>query len=142
MGQEDFIERLKQDEGFRSETYEDSVGVLTIGYGTNLEQGITKEQAECLLRTEVEKKSRRVKDALPELWETLSETRKAVLVNMAFNLGTEGMLSFKAMLKAVRAGNFDTAADEMLDSKWHEQVGRRAERLAKQMRTNEPQGYN
>ena len=54
---------------------------------------------------------------------------------MCFNMGISRLLGFRKALAAVRAHQWDTAAAEMLDSKWTGQVGARATRLAKMMRT-------
>ena len=55
---------------------------------------------------------------------------------MAFNLGVEGLLAFRHTLEAVEAGDYPLAAERMLGSQpWAQEVGRRAERLAAQMRT-------
>ena len=43
------IDDLKRDEGFRAKPYRDSEGLLTIGYGTLIEDGITEEEAGILL---------------------------------------------------------------------------------------------
>ena len=63
----------------------------------------------------------------------LSDVRRAVLCNMAFNLGQPRLAGFKRLRDAVESGAFDAAAAEMTNSKWSEQVGIRAKRLAKQM---------
>lgn len=57
-----------------------------------------------------------------------------VLVNMAFNLGRNRLGQFKNFLKAVNEGKYDKAADEMIDSKWYHQVGRRSKELVEIMR--------
>jgi lysozyme len=57
-----------------------------------------------------------------------------ILVNMAFNLGATRLRKFKKMLAAIEAGDYNTAADEMIDSKWYNQVGRRSRRLVARMR--------
>ena len=59
---------------------------------------------------------------------------------MAFNLGVRGLLGFKKALAAVKAGDFEKAAEEMLDSKWRRDVKCRAYELAEQMRTGKWQG--
>lgn len=61
-------------------------------------------------------------------------TAQRVLVNMAFNLGRNRLSKFKNMLKAVNEGDYQKAADEMVDSKWYRQVGRRSEELVEMMR--------
>jgi hypothetical protein len=55
-------------------------------------------------------------------------------LNMTFNLG-DRLLGFRKALAAVQAGDWSTAAAEMLDSQWAAQVGPRAQRLAEAMRT-------
>ena len=57
-----------------------------------------------------------------------------VIVNMAFNLGRNRLGKFKNFLSAVNEGKYDKAADEMIDSKWYGQVGRRSKELVEIMR--------
>lgn len=127
-------DQLKRDEGFRSKPYLDTVGKATIGYGRNLEaKGITEAEAFQMLNDDVA-------EVIGEL--TLhgypleeNNPRYWVLVNMAFNLGVQGLLAFKLMLAAYKNGDFVLAAKEMMDSRWSHQVGPRAHRLAVQMET-------
>ena len=76
-----------------------------------------------------------LKQVLPDA-ELLGETRYRALVNMVYNLGINRFIRFKKMLKTINDGDFDRAADEMLDSLWHKQVGKRAERIAGLMRND------
>jgi lysozyme len=52
-----------------------------------------------------------------------------VVVNMAFNLGRNRLSKFKNMIKYVNEGNYLMAAQEMINSKWYSQVGRRSKEL-------------
>jgi lysozyme len=54
---------------------------------------------------------------------------------MAFNLGTNGLLSFANTLKFIKDKDYIRAADNMLKSKWAEQVGKRALTLSEMIRT-------
>ena len=65
----------------------------------------------------------------------MDDNRKRALVNMAFNLGLSRLRSFKRMLKALAEEDFETAAAEALNSRWAEQVGDRAARLATLIRS-------
>ena len=56
---------------------------------------------------------------------------------MAFNLGYAGLLQFRQMWSALERHDYDEAARQMLDSRWAQQVGRRATELAAMMRTGE-----
>lgn len=129
------IEMLKRHEGFRSFPYKDSLGILTIGYGRNLEQcGISEREAEYLLKNDVDRAVRDVKDILGEDdFNFLGSARQSVLVNMCFNLGKPRLAGFKKMFSAIKKHDYTLAAAEMLNSKWAEQVGMRAEELANYM---------
>ncbi len=132
----DAISQLKRHEGFRSKPYRDSLGIWTIGYGINLENGITEREASIIL----EERVRKLRIRLPmviKLYRNLSHTRQDVLINMAFNLGISGLLKFKRMLKALGKEDYKTASLEMLNSRWAVQVGdqpgQRAHSLAAMM---------
>ena len=43
---------------------------------------------------------------------------RAVLIEMAYQLGVNGVLNFKRMIESLKARDFEHAATEMLDSKW------------------------
>ena len=131
-------EQLIRDEGgFQSKPYLDSVGALTIGYGRNLRDvGISEAEAAFMLDNDLGAAAGDVDRAVP--WARgLDEVRRAVLVNMRFNMGLGGLLGFRKMLDAAEAGDWQRAAAEMLDSRWARQVGDRAQRLARQMTTGE-----
>lgn len=135
MDKTKLAEQLKKHEGLRLKPYTDTVGKLTLGIGRNLEdKGITEQEALFMLNNDVDYFYGQLNKKLT-WFKNLDDARQNVLVNMAFNLGVAGLLTFKNMLDAVRMGLFLVAAEEMLDSKWAKQVGYRAEELAEQMRT-------
>ncbi len=131
-------EQLKRDEGFKLAAYQDHLGYWTIGVGRLIDirkgGGITAEEAEYLLANDIQRRTKDLSISLP-WFDELDEARKGVLVNMAFQLGTNGLLNFKKTLESVRRGHYVAAANEMLQSKWADQTPMRAERLAKQMMT-------
>ncbi|WP_428065321.1 glycoside hydrolase family protein [Candidatus Proelusimicrobium volucris] len=139
---EKLTERLRQSEGLSFVPYKCPAGYLTIGYGHNLEaNGISLEAAELLLRQDIEIALKQVKNAFA--WcSQLDEARMSVLVDMCFNMGITRLCGFKKMLSAVEAGDYKTAAKEMLNSKWARQVKGRAVELGKIMETGEwyPEG--
>ena len=126
-------QQLPIDEGKRSLPYKDTVGILTIGVGRNLEKGLSDDEIALLLKNDIAEADKAARAVFPA-FDSLSEPRKAVLVNMAFNLGQARLAGFRNTLAAIAAGNYDKAADGMLASKWAVQVGQRAQRLAKVMR--------
>ena len=127
---------IRRYEGFSKLPYKCPTGHLTIGYGHNLENGITLEMAEFILKRDLETAERSVKDAFPWWWK-LGDARQFVLVDMAFNMGLAGLKGFKKMLAAIESGDFDKAAEEMLDSKYGRQVVHRARLNAEIMKTGE-----
>lgn len=124
-------------EGLRLKPYRCTADKLTIGFGRNLEdKGITQEEAEYLLSNDILAVQSVIWKSIPA-YDRLNDARKGVLVNMAFNLGMNGLLKFKKMLSAIEYGHFTQASREMLDSNWANQVGNRAQELAEQMKTGE-----
>lgn len=125
---------LERDEGRVLKPYEDSVGKWTIGVGRNLSDvGISNAEADYLLANDIERTCEALDRDLP-WWRNLDEERQRVIANMAFNMGTAKLLTFKNTLAYVQAGDFEKAAEQMMGSKWASQVGPRAKRLAERMR--------
>ncbi|MBD1583485.1 glycoside hydrolase [Pseudoalteromonas sp. S16_S37] len=130
------IEQLKEHEGYRSTPYTCTAGKLTIGYGLNLEAGITEDEAEIILAHRVEGLITRLTQSFP-FFMKLNEPRKAVLINMAYQLGFKGLLNFSKTLAHIKACEYESAACEMLNSRWAKQTPNRAEQLAQQMLAGE-----
>ena len=127
---------LRRYEGFSKLPYKCPTGHLTIGYGHNLENGISAAAAEFILQEDLARAERAVKDSFPWWWK-LDDARQFVLVDMAFNMGQAGLKGFKKMLAAIESGDFDKAAEEMLDSKYGRQVVHRTRLNAEIMKTGE-----
>ena len=130
---EALIARLQAAEGFRPLPYRDSRGVLTVAYGRNLRVGFTRAEGLYLLRSMLA----RNEAALVAHWPSFSAlplaAREAVL-EMVYNLGPGGVLGFRKMRAALEAGDFERAADEVLDSLWARQTPARAKRVAEALR--------
>ena len=126
--------RLKAEEGFRALPYRDSEGVLTIGYGTNLEIGITKREGAYLLSERVSI----TKIRFSHEWKPYRDMPADVqveLIDMAYQLGVSGLLGFHDMLKNLALGNYEGAALEVLDSAWATETPSRAARAAEVFRS-------
>lgn len=127
--------QIRLHEGERLKPYKCTAGKLTIGVGRNLEdRGITPEESSYLLENDLRSFIAEVYRKLPWVAD-LDDVRQRVIIDMAFNLGIAGLLSFKNTLAAIKAGDYAKAAPMMLDSKWAGQVGKRAERLSTMMLT-------
>lgn len=134
------VEQLKRDEGVIPYAYQDSLALWTIGVGFLVDKskggGLLPEEIDFILANRLKKVEARLRSALP-WFDSLDEARKGVLLNMAYNLGVDGLLTFKNTLAAMESQKYDKAAELMMVSKWSSQVGDRAKRLSKQMAKGE-----
>lgn len=149
------IEQLYRHEGFKSNYYRCTANKLTIGCGRCVDTNpfsyveniilgrvnfdkkpLTKIESDFLLFNDINN----VTDMLLNndvITSKLNDARLAVVINMVFNLGFYGFLKFRKTRAAIYDCFYEKAAREMLDSKWANQVGKRAIELAEQMRTGE-----
>ena len=126
--------QLRIDEGVRPKVYFDSLGIPSVGVGRNLrDKGLSMQEIDYLLDNDLADAERDARVLVPG-FDRLTERRKAVLLNLAFNLGRGRLAGFKRFLAALEAGAWEQAAAELLDSKWATQVKGRATRLAEQMK--------
>lgn len=132
-----------KDEGFSEHPYLDGVGVPTIGYGnirvlgrrvTMQDEPISQEVAQELLRADIYTALIDAQYTFPRLRE-MGPVRGEVLVNLAFNLGRPKLQKFVLLRKAAALLDYDAMAREMRKSHWFHQVGNRAVRMVRQMRT-------
>ena len=123
-------------EGKRPTPYVDSVGKITVGIGRNLtDKGLSEDEIMHLFNNDVA-------DAIDDVrhcfscYDQLSRPRQMVVVDMAFNMGRASLSQFVRFIGAVHRGDWNDAAEEMLDSLWAKQVGTRATTLAHMLREN------
>ena len=155
---DDFIKKLIAHEGLRLEVYQDTLGIDTIGIGRNLEDrgiteqelsdlgipsielvyenGITEVDAVYLATNDVQIVETELVRAHPCV-DKLDSVRQLILMDMAFNMGVPRLCKFKNMWVAIHEDDFITAAKEMLDSRWANQVKSRATKLAHAMHHGE-----
>lgn len=128
------INRIKSEEGYRKYMYKCSKGKTTIGYGTNLEEGLSKEEATMLLKIRLKKAISRLNSnkTFPNLYYSkLGMNKREALADMMYQLGLPEFKKFKKMIKALEERDFKTASKECLDSLYHKQTKDRCERNAK-----------
>ena len=126
------LDQIKEHEGFSSKLYRCPEGKLTIGYGFNVEAGITEEQATALLAQQIIDVCRTCSKEF-KWFDGLPDNKKRVVADMVFNMGMGRFKGFKKMIKAIEKEDYEEAAKQMLDSKWAAQVGKRAITLSEQM---------
>lgn len=137
MTDAEIVNMIKRHEGGPGPVYRDSVGILTCGYGHALHEGsfVPIEAANAFFESDF----KTVLENYESLGFDLDPVRRAVIIDMLFNLGITKFMGFKRMISALRRRDFMTAKNEMLDSRWAKQVGKRATELAAMMETGKTQ---
>ena len=129
--------QLIRDEGNVPYAYQDSLGYWTIGVGFLIDKRkggrLPDTVRDFWLDYEISKTTSELEKRLP-FFSELSQVRKDTLINMAFNLGVNGLLNFKITIQLMAGGKHADASREMLNSRWARQVGQRANRLSQQWR--------
>jgi lysozyme len=142
------LTELEAEEGFKAGLYLDSVNLLTIGIGRCLERqpltafewrqlfdakqitvALTHEGAVALATTTLETVLGSLSQAIRG-WQGLPEAAQHVLVNMAYQLGLQGLLAFRNALGAAERHDWTRMAAELRSSTWYTQAPHRAEQLA------------
>ena len=141
MGYNDLKARIKKHEGYRDTIYKDSLGFSTIGYGhlvlqtDRYEKGVTyrKKDLEKVFDTDFNTAKSNANQLISGL--PIHHQAKCVIIEMVFQLGIGGVSKFKKMWKALKQNDYQTASEEMLDSKWAKQTPKRAEELSSVMKS-------
>ena len=139
MNKDKLIEELIKDEGYKYEIYLDHLGYPTFGVGhlvleTDEEYGqpvgtpVSEERIRECLSKDIDIVCDEL-DMKDPWWRNLDDNRQRVMANMCFNLGHPRLSNFKKFIGAMQISDWETAAVEMMDSKWAGQVGNRAVRL-------------
>lgn len=153
------LKRLTLDEGERLKVYKDTKGIDTIGVGFNLEepsnraifesvtgmtveqarQGapITKKHSQELLALTVQGARRDAEQWIPNL-ASYPENVQDAITNFMFNVGLTTASDFKATRAAILRRDGEAAAKQLLASRYAQQVGKRANRVAAELRTLKP----
>lgn len=156
----DIFDLLVFEEGFRETPYVDSLGYPTVGIGMRIgpkganiklytftmPRPAAEAWVQCHLATienEVEKdpKYAQIKAVMAYLGNLAyaqnvnADARCAVVLSMGYQMGLDGLAKFVNTLRFIQQGDWNKAADGMLQSLWAKQTPNRAKRHAEQMRT-------
>jgi len=117
------IDLIKSFEGLELKAYKDSVGVLTIGYGSTgnhvfAGQSITEAQAEDLLKSDLLRFEKGVSAVVTV---PLTQNQFDALISFSFNLGL-GNLKSSTLLKKLNAKDYTGAANEF--TRWNKAGGK------------------
>jgi len=144
MNKDQLRMELADDEGCKYSVYLDHLNLPTLGIG----HLITEADPEFGEPIGTEVSEERVRKAfnldvavtideckvLYDDFDDLPEEAQLVICNMMFNMGRPRLSKFKGMKSGCDARDWNKMADEMVDSRWHDQVPNRAKRLVKRIR--------
>ena len=133
--------RVRIHEGVRTSMYLDSLGKATIGIGHLIKphereryaEGveISMDEVEELFEMDLNRAAAGAESLIKEcIGHDLPPHIEEVILEMVYQLGTQGVRNFKKFWKALRIKDWKTAASEMKDSRWHKQPAKRCESLA------------
>ena len=136
---------LEADEGCEYKIYKDHLGFPTFGIGHlvtahDKEHGWSVDTAVDESRV-IEAFESDIKTVIGDCgllyddFEDLPEQAQRIIANMMFNMGYTRLSKFKGMKRGVDARDWASAANEMIDSEWYNQVTNRADRLVARMRS-------
>lgn len=144
MNKDRLREELAEDEGCKYEIYLDHLGLPTFGigalikehdpeYGQPVGTPVTEERVRQRFSLDI---AVTIEDCqvLYDDFDDLPEEAQLVIANMMFNMGRPRLSKFKGMKAGCDARDWNKMADEMVDSRWHDQVPNRAKRLVKRIR--------
>lgn len=125
---QDVRDWIKKCEELRTHPYLDSTKHVSIGWGRNLDNGISVDEAQLMFDNDFK---RTINELAEHNWYWMQPKGvQDALINMNFNLGINKLLGFKKMIAALTAKEYTTAAREALDSLWAKQVHKRAADIA------------
>ena len=144
MNKDQLREELAEDEGCKFEIYLDHLGLPTYGIGHLVVEGdpeygqpvgtpVDEERVRQVFNLDIASTLDECQVLYPD-FNDLPEECQLIIANMMFNMGRPRLSKFKGMKAGVDARDWNRAADEMVDSRWHDQVPNRAKRLVKRMR--------
>ena len=133
------INTLRRHEGVKNTLYKCTSDKWTIGVGRNLEDvGLSEEEIDMLLQNDITR-TEGLLDEYMDWWSDLDYVRQDAMINFVFNVGIGTAMKFKKAMTALEEGDYEIAADEMMDSNWSKQVGDRAVEVTEMIRTGEYQ---
>jgi lysozyme len=122
-------------EGLRTSVYADTGGLPTAGIGHLLRTNeraalpigspISSSQVDTWYAQDSESAIKIAQEFSGDAWSTLSDVRKRAVVDLSYNLGKGGISKFVNFKRSLRSGNYAAAGQDLRDSAWYNQVGRR-----------------
>ncbi len=130
------LPRIKVNEGYLEKPERGPGGHLNVGYGCNLDAGMSEYAASALCAAQIQERAL----ALSAYWwaKGLDDVRFGVIVEVSFNIGLTGLLHFVDMLGCVGKRDWIGAQAALLDSDAARELPGRYQRLGQILLTGVP----
>jgi|TARA_R110000765_G_C18664370_1_gene577266 lysozyme len=136
---------IETDEGSSQAIYLDHLGYKTFGIGhlvrkddpeSDMDVGdeVTLDRITEVFESDMESVISDCEKAFPNIYD-MPEEAQHIIANMMFNLGFPRFCKFSKMIKAMNERDWQEAANQMVDSRWYNQVPNRAKRLEERIRS-------
>ena len=136
--------QIEIDEGRVEEVYLDSLGLPTFGIGHLIKEGdpefgfpegakIPAERVDEVFDEDFAHHIHECELLFANFYEYHDEVQE-VLINMMFNMGRTRLSKFRKFIAAIDSSDYNEAANQMVDSRWYNQVGNRSKRLEERIR--------
>ena len=149
---DDILNFIREHEGYRPRVYQDTRGIPTIGIGFNLMRpdakqilnqvgadynsilsggrNLTDNQIQEVFKITLTIAYKDAKKWIPA-FDGLPKNIKLAILDLSFNMGYTRLSKFIKTKQYIVAGDYQSAANELQNSKWATQVGRRVNSLIK-----------
>ena len=123
-------------EGYEDHIYLDTEEKPTCGWGHLLAIGtkVPGAAAQAFFNQDFQVALADFLSLVRQLSLALDSVRRAVLIDMLFNMGLTRVRRFVLMIEALHVEDYELAAEEMINSRWYRQTKTRAKDLVKMMR--------
>ena len=139
MDMDRLLQSVKKHEGYRNKVYKDTLGKRTVGVGHLCVEDFWEDNKEYpeemlmnILKDDLKNAIQGSQRLLAEC-PVLDDLAEEIIIEMVFQLGETGVSKFKNMIKALKIPDYQTAAIEMLDSRWAKQTPERAAAMSAEM---------
>jgi len=144
---DEILSFIREHEGYRPGVYKDSLGVPTVGIGFNLmrpdakkiaqqagvdydnifngKEKLTDEQIKEIFKITLSIAYKDAKTWIPK-FDSLPKNIKLGILDLSFNMGLSRLSKFVKTKEYILNNDFKKAAQELQNSKWATQVGKRA----------------
>lgn len=124
MSDPQLVQKIIEHEGIKKSVYKDSLGYDTIGVGflcdARMNAGLSVEECMLILNSRITNLDKQLSQYA---WYTNQDSvRRGALIELAYNMGVQGLLKFTAFLELMQAREVGKASVDLASTLWSKQV--------------------